>query len=153
MATNLFIFWISKFCIKSFLNKCKNEGKYKVCRANFTHKTPVCVCIAVFFQFKAFHVIRTPFIFYLFFNIRGSERSFMRLSYHAVLIHCDVFKAIFTDRTCYKCYVLWFLPLRCHTFTLYRPHIVPLMPYTTVFLDHSWCGLWHLGRFLKCIYL
>lgn len=50
----------------------------------------VCLLQAVFFQFKAFHVIRTPFIFYLFFNIRGSERSFMRLSYHAVLIHCDV---------------------------------------------------------------
>lgn len=91
------------------------------------------VCIVVFFQFKAFHVIRTSFIFYLFFNIRGSECSFMRLSYHAVLIHCDVFKAIFTERTWYKCYVLWFLPLRCHTFTLYRPHIVRLMPYMTVF--------------------
>lgn len=32
----------------------------------------------------------------------------MRLSYHAVLIHCDVFKAIFTEHTCYKCDVLWF---------------------------------------------
>lgn len=44
-----------------------------------------------------------------------------------------MFKAIFTEHTCYKCDVLWFLPLRCHTFTLYQPHIIRLMPYTSVF--------------------
>lgn len=119
MATNLFIFWISKFCIKSlFLNKCKNEGKYAVCRANFTHTTPVCVCIAVFLQFKAFHVIRTPFIFCLFFNIRGSERSFMRLSYLAVLIHCDAFKAILQSihamSFCFCLYAVILLPCIDH---------------------------------------
>lgn len=119
MATNLFIFWISKFCIKSLFKQMQNEGNYAVCRANFTHNRNlvrlfIASCI---FQFRAFHVICTPFIFYLFFNIRGNKSSFMRLSFMLFLFTVTCLKP-FLQSIC-AINAFGFCLSSCHTFDLF----------------------------------
>lgn len=153
MATNLFIFWILKFCVKVFLNKCKNEGNYAVCSANFTHIIKlVCLFIAsCIFQFRAFHVICTPFIFDLFFNIRGYKCSFVRLSSLLFLFTVTCLKP-FLQSVC-AINAFGFCLSSCHTFTLF--YIIDAFLYTPVLQDkvlhrfcliRSWCCLWHLDR-------
>lgn len=126
----------------------QNEGNDAVCRANFTHSVNlvrlfIASCI---FQFRAFHVICTPFIFYLFFNIRGYKSSFMRLSLMLFLLTVTCLKP-FLQSIC-AINAFGFCLSSCHTFTLF--YFIDAFSYTPVFQDkvqhrfgpgRSWCRL------------
>lgn len=71
------------------------------------------------FQFRAFHVIGTSFICYLFFQYNGIQSSFMRLSLMLFLFTVTCLKPFLQSICAINATPFGFRLSSCHTFTLF----------------------------------
>ena len=120
-ATNLFILWISKFCIKRlffiiiYMRMQKKQIRGKVYTVEL-HEPGIEICLFVSscifsFHFEAFHVVRTPSMFMSFFIIimtnNGKWKKISLVSEDAPMSsvisinsHWDIFWSVFLYGKC-----------------------------------------------------